>query len=297
MDAVQQMEHDGPIDGHTAVVPPGHNLIEDQDAVGNDAGIGIAEHVVQRVDEVGPLEGLLVEVVHLERPHDGRLADVGVRVREGSAERFVDVLDHLRQAETAQRAEGQAPDHGIVVAAILLEGVGAHLGQLGVGRGVVAKEEVDHLLDDQVARFDGQHHLGEETAHVDAQSHVGDDLFDDLALPPLIALDVEVAQEVAQFIDLPLARFGEVGIRHGRSDAGRSRWAAHAGRSGGAHGRRDSSNVRGGGRRCMARQMRRSLRRMGVGPGWIWNGHDSNDVCVDTIIELSSIRPLCGGCT
>ena len=139
VDAIQQMEHDGPIDGHTTVVPPGHNLVEDQDAVGNDAGIGIAEHIVQRVDEVGPLEGLLVEVVHLERPHDGRLADVGVRVRERPAERFVDVLDHLRQAETAQRAEGQAPDHGIVVAAILLEGVGAHLGQLGVGRGVVAK--------------------------------------------------------------------------------------------------------------------------------------------------------------
>ena len=148
------------------------------------------------------------------------------------------------------------------------------------------KEEVDHLLDDQVARFDGQHHLGEETADVDAQGHVGDDLFDDLALPPLVALDVEVAQEVAQFIDLSLARFGEVGIRHGRSDTGRSRsrpsrllqCAARGRRPTAAHGPADASAS--------------ASASHGVGPGWIWNGHDSN-VCVDKIIELICSAVVC----
>mmetsp|Transcript_2488 Transcript_2488/g.7297 ORF Transcript_2488/g.7297 Transcript_2488/m.7297 type:complete len:552 (+) Transcript_2488:773-2428(+) len=301
VDAIEQVEHDGPVDGHPAVVAPGHDLVEDEDAVGNDAGVGIAEHVVQGVDEVGPLEGLLVEVVHLERPHDGRLAHVGVGVGEGPAEGLVDVLDHLGQAEAAQGAEGQAADHGIVVAAVLLEGVGAHLGQLGVARGVVAEEEVDHLLDDEVARFDGQHHLREEATDVDAQRHVRDDLLDDLALPPLVALDAEVAQEVAQLVHLPLARFGEVGIGHGRSGAGDGAGAGsavhlRAGRSGGADGRGDASNVRRGGSRDgwrrTARQMRRRLRRVRVGPGWIRHGHDEGSV---PTIKITIVCALCTG--
>mmetsp|Transcript_26135 Transcript_26135/g.61028 ORF Transcript_26135/g.61028 Transcript_26135/m.61028 type:complete len:721 (-) Transcript_26135:73-2235(-) len=286
VDAVEEMEHDGAVDGHAAVVSPGHDLVEDQDAVGHDAGVGIAEHVVQGVDEVGPFKRLLIEVVHLERPHDGRLANVGVGVGEGSAERLVDVLDHLGKAEAAQTPEGQTADHGIVVAAVLLEGVGAHLGQLRIVAGVVAKEEVDHLLDDEIARLDGQHHLREEAADVDPQRHVRDDLLDDLALLPLVALDAEVAQEVAQLVDLSLARFREVRVRDGRPGAGRAaaRHARHAarhvraGRSGGADGRGDPSMVRRGGgarhgRRRAARQMRRRLRRVRVGPGWIRHGH------------------------
>jgi hypothetical protein len=99
VDAVEQVEHDGPVQRH----PGGHDLVQNDDAVANDGRVGVAQHIVQDVDESPLVKDLGVQVVQLERPHDGRLAHVRVPVLEAATEGLANVLDHGGQIEAAQR--------------------------------------------------------------------------------------------------------------------------------------------------------------------------------------------------
>ncbi len=211
--AVEEVQHDGAVDGHAAVLR--HELLQDEDAVGDDGRVGVHEHVVQAVDVAVPVQDLFVEVVQLENAHDGGFADVGVAVVQGAGEGFGDVLDHLGEAEGAQGPQGQAAHHRVVVVAVLGQGVGAHLRQVGVGRGVIAQKQVDHFLNHQIAGFDHQHHLREQPRDVDSQRHVRNHLFDNVAPALGVFFRREVAQEVAELVHFPLARFGEVRVGDG----------------------------------------------------------------------------------
>ena len=53
---------------------------------GDDLAVAVVnEHVVQPLEEPLVLHNRLVEVVHLEDPHDGRAAHVGVHVLEAGS--------------------------------------------------------------------------------------------------------------------------------------------------------------------------------------------------------------------
>lgn len=89
-------------------------------------------------------------------------------VRKSPPKWFRDVFDHLRQTERTQGSKRESSHHGVIIGTIFGERIGAHLRQLGVGRGIVAQKEIDHFLDDQIAGFNDEHHFGEETGDVNA---------------------------------------------------------------------------------------------------------------------------------
>ena len=71
--------------------------------------------------------------------------------------------------------------------------------------GVVTQKEIHHLLDDQVASFNGEHHFSEESRDVDAEGHVGDDLFHNVAFAVAILFGAEGAEEGAELVHFSFA--------------------------------------------------------------------------------------------
>lgn len=121
-------------------------------------------------------------MVEFEDPERGDHAHVGAPVLEPGAERGDEVLDEIGDAERAEAAEGESADHGVLVAAILLEEVDGEEGEVGVAAGVVADVEVAHLLEDDVGGGGAHHHLAERGGDVDPHGHVGDHALEEVAL-------------------------------------------------------------------------------------------------------------------
>lgn len=119
-------------------------------------------------------------MVKLEGADGGDGADVGAAVAEARAKGADEVLNEVGDAEGAEAAEGEAADHGVLVAAVLLEEVDGEEGEVGVAAGVVSDVEVAHLLEDDVGGGRAHHHLAEGGRDVDPDGHVRDHLLEEV---------------------------------------------------------------------------------------------------------------------
>lgn len=123
-------------------------------------------------------------MIQLSRPNCGDHPYVGAGVLEPGRERRDEVLDQVGNAEGAEAAEREAPDGGILVAAVALEEVDGEEGEVRVRARVDANIEVAHLLGDDVGGGGAHHHLPERRGHVDAGGHARDHPLEDV--PPLV---------------------------------------------------------------------------------------------------------------
>ena len=80
---------------------------------------------------------------------------------------------------------------------------------------VVGQVEIDHLFNDQIARFDRQHHFGKQSGNIDTERHVGDHFLDDVALLRGVSFRGEAPEQSAEFVDFAFAAFRKVGIGNG----------------------------------------------------------------------------------
>ena len=59
---------------------------------------------------------------------------------------------------------------------------------------VITEVVVDHLLDDNIFRFNCHYHVGEQPRDVDTQGHIRDDLLDNVSLAKDIFFDIDIFQ-------------------------------------------------------------------------------------------------------
>lgn len=121
-------------------------------------------------------------MIELQDPDGGHSSHISAAILQSGAQGADEILDEVGDAERAEAPECEAADHGVVVAAVLLEEIDGEEGEIGVPLGVVADVEVAHLLEDYVGGGGAHDHLAEEGGDVDADRHVGDHLLEQLAL-------------------------------------------------------------------------------------------------------------------
>jgi len=180
------------------------DLLERTDRARDHGRVAVVERLAHPPDEPALQHELRRKVVQLEAAHRGGLAHVGRWVDQPILHRLLQVLDDVRQPKRAERAEREAARDRVLVSAVLLQRVDCEERELGVGRGVVADVQVDHLLHHQVLGRRRHDHLGEEARDVDAERHVRDHALHDLAPLLGIALDGRVAQRGLELVHLAL---------------------------------------------------------------------------------------------
>ena len=88
---------------------------------------------------------------------------------------------------------------------------------------IVAEIQIDHLLYHDILGLNRHDHLSEQSRHINTQRHARNHLLDDVALPLLISLDVQMPQKVLQLVHLALPSI------HENPDAGVELWVAGTG--------------------------------------------------------------------
>lgn len=141
----------------------------------------------------------MIELQNTNGSHHPHIATTILQARAQGAD---EILDEIGHAESAETPKGEASDHGIFVAAVLLEEIDGEECEIRVTFGVIADVEVAHLLEDDVGGGGAHHHLAEEGGDVDADGHVGDHLLEELALR-VVGAGSAGASEVAE-LDLQI---------------------------------------------------------------------------------------------
>eukprot|EP00964_Phaeocystis_antarctica_P140756 scaffold105646_cov63-Phaeocystis_antarctica.AAC.1 len=95
------------------------DLGERGDGVGDHHRVGVAEQVVDHVEEALVLDQLAVDVVQLRHAHRRRLAHIRVLVLQALAQRLAQVLDDLVDADAAHRAHRERADERVGVLRVL----------------------------------------------------------------------------------------------------------------------------------------------------------------------------------
>ena len=160
LDPVEEVVDDLLVDHHPALGV--EDLVERAHAVGDHLRVAVAQHRVQRVDEVGVRDGVGAEEVELDAAHHRRLPHVRALVLQPVADHLGQVLGDVGQPQAGERAEREPARHRVLVAAVLLQRVDREEREVGVRRRVVADVQVHHLLDHVVLRPRRHDHLGEE---------------------------------------------------------------------------------------------------------------------------------------
>mmetsp|Transcript_36724 Transcript_36724/g.79500 ORF Transcript_36724/g.79500 Transcript_36724/m.79500 type:complete len:378 (+) Transcript_36724:1490-2623(+) len=164
-----------------------HNLLQDGQRVGYHLRVAVVgEHLLQLRLQLQLLDDLRVQPEHLEHPEHRRAPHVRIPVVQSRLQWADEVLDQVRHAQGAQRAQREPPHRRVAVAAVLGQRVDRQQRQVRLLLRVRADVQIQHLLQhDVVRRRARDNHLREEARHVHVDRHVVQDALEEAPLDQL----------------------------------------------------------------------------------------------------------------